>query len=88
VTDVRVRQALSHAIDREALGTWNGEVLSMERDILPRLVRERRLHGVILSGPFIDIGLPETYAAAADFVRRLREEQAPGTRGQRDLSVR
>ena len=60
----------------------------MERDILPRLVRERRLHGVTLSGPFIDIGLPETYAAAADLVRRLREEQAPGTRGQRDLPVR
>jgi len=77
-----------YAIDREALGAWNGEVLSMERDILPRLVRERRLHGVTLSGPFIDIGLPETYAAAADFVRRLREQRAPGAREQRDLPVR
>ena len=60
-----------YVIDRQALGSWSGEALSMERDILPRLVGEGRVQGIRMSGPFIDIGLPETYAAAADFVRRL-----------------
>jgi NDP-sugar pyrophosphorylase family protein len=60
-----------YVIDRDVLGPWNGGVLSMERDILPRLVRSGHVRGVRMSGPFIDIGLPETYAAAADFVRAL-----------------
>src|SRR5881394_2982075 len=60
-----------YVIDRDALGPWNGDALSMERDILPRLVREGRVRGARMAGPFIDIGLPETYAAAADFVRQL-----------------
>jgi NDP-sugar pyrophosphorylase family protein len=67
-----------YVIDREVLDPWNGENLSLERDILPSLVHRGRVHGVRLSGPFIDIGLPETYAAAADFVRRLNIGQAPG----------
>jgi D-glycero-alpha-D-manno-heptose 1-phosphate guanylyltransferase len=66
-----------YVIDREVLEPWNGEALSMERDILPRLVRDGRVRGVRMSGPFIDIGLPETYAAAADFVGRLGVGQAP-----------
>src|ERR1043165_9178267 len=60
-----------YVIERAALGPWNGEALSMERDILPRLVRAGCVRGIRLSGPSIDIGLPETYAAAAGFVRRL-----------------
>jgi NDP-sugar pyrophosphorylase family protein len=65
-----------YVIDREMLSPWNGEALSMERDILPHAVRGGRVRGMRLAGPFIDIGLPETYAAAADFVRRLGAEQA------------
>ena len=69
-----------YVIDRAALGTWNGrDVLSMERDILPRLVQQRQVRGTALSGPFIDIGLPETYAVAADFVRRLRGGERLGS---------
>ena len=60
-----------YVIDRDVLEPWNGEALSMERDILPKAVRKGLVRGVRLSGPFIDIGLPETYAAAADFVRHL-----------------
>ena len=64
-----------YVIDRDALDPWGGEALSMERDILPRAVRAGRVRGVRLSGPFIDIGLPETYAAAAEFMQRLEAEQ-------------
>lgn len=59
-----------YVIDRVVLEPWNGEALSMERDVIPRLARRGCVRGFILPGPFIDIGLPETYAAAADFVRR------------------
>ena len=58
-----------YVIDKSTLGPWDGEVLSMETDILPRLAREGRLHGIRVKGPFIDIGMPETYAAAGDFLR-------------------
>jgi len=37
---------------------------SLERDLLPALVREERLFGVRSDGFFIDIGVPETYEAA------------------------
>ncbi len=37
---------------------------SLETDLLPRLCREGRLAGVERSGDFIDIGIPEAYAAA------------------------
>jgi len=37
---------------------------SLETDLLPRLCREGRLAGVERSGDFIDIGVPEAYAAA------------------------
>jgi D-glycero-alpha-D-manno-heptose 1-phosphate guanylyltransferase len=64
-----------YVIDRDVLAPWNGEALSMERDILPKAVRKGLVRGVRLSGPFIDIGLPETYAAAADFIRQLEVGQ-------------
>jgi len=74
-----------YVIDRQALAPWDGAALSMERDMLPRLVRDGRVRGVRMSGPFIDIGLPETYAAAADFVRRLEGAQAPDRLGRSKL---
>lgn len=64
-----------YVIDRDVLEPWSGEALSMERDILPCAVRNGLVRGVELSGPFIDIGLPETYAAAAEFMRRLEAKQ-------------
>jgi NDP-sugar pyrophosphorylase family protein len=36
--------------------------VSLERDVFPTLT-DGRLHGVELAGPFMDIGLPESYAA-------------------------
>ena len=58
-------------VDRAALGEWDGAPVSMETVLLPRLAEHGRLFGFPLSGPFIDIGVPETYAAAAEFVSRF-----------------
>ena len=46
---------------------------SLEEDLLPTLVG-RGLYGHGVAGKFIDIGTPESYAVAAEFLRRLREE--------------
>jgi D-glycero-alpha-D-manno-heptose 1-phosphate guanylyltransferase len=40
-----------------------GRAVSLEREVLPGLV-ERGLRGVVGSGPFVDIGTPESYATA------------------------
>ncbi len=46
---------------------------SLERDILPDLVAQGRVRSVVRSGYFIDIGVPETFAAAQTAVpARLR----------------
>jgi NDP-sugar pyrophosphorylase family protein len=47
--------------------------LSLEEDLLPTLVGQG-LYGQRVAGKFIDIGTPESYAVAAEFLRRLREE--------------
>jgi NDP-sugar pyrophosphorylase family protein len=43
-----------------------GIPLSIERDLFPSLIGQA-FYGFPVSGPFLDIGLPETYAQAADF---------------------
>lgn len=45
-----------------------GRPVSLEREVLP-LLRARGLFGVMGSGPFLDIGTPESYRAAAEFLR-------------------
>lgn len=47
--------------------------LSLEGDLLPSLVGQG-LYGQQVAGKFIDIGTLESYAVAAEFLRRLREE--------------
>jgi NDP-sugar pyrophosphorylase family protein len=47
--------------------------LSLEADLLPTLVGQG-LYGQGVAGQFIDIGTPESYAGAAEFLRRLRQE--------------
>jgi len=49
---------------------------SLERDILPELVRRGALRGYSYSGFFIDIGVPENLAAAADLVPLHRRRRA------------
>jgi NDP-sugar pyrophosphorylase family protein len=45
---------------------------SLESDLLPRLVPAGKLYACETAGPFIDIGTPESYAAAGEFFRRRR----------------
>jgi len=44
---------------------------SLERDLFPRLVANGQLRGYRGGGPFLDIGIPETYAAAPAFFAAL-----------------
>lgn len=41
--------------------------MSLERELLPRWVAERRVRGFRCGGRFLDIGTPPSYAAAQDF---------------------
>lgn len=41
--------------------SWNGHPFSLEQDLFPRLVNERRLLAVQIDSDFIDIGVPEDY---------------------------
>lgn len=40
---------------------WQGQAMSLERDILPDLVRSGALRSVALTTTFIDIGIPDDY---------------------------
>ena len=49
---------------RSALLDGRQAPASLEADVLPELAKSGRLGGQVFDGPFIDIGLPETYSAA------------------------
>ena len=40
---------------------WNGERLSLEKDVFPKLVAGKELRALTLGSDFIDIGIPEDY---------------------------
>jgi NDP-sugar pyrophosphorylase family protein len=46
-----------------------GTVCSLEKDVFPKLIG-RGLAGLRGEGPFLDIGTPESYAMAEEFMRR------------------
>ena len=52
-----------YALTRQVVDEFP-ETGSLERDVLPRLVSENRVGGVIRQGYFIDIGVPESYERA------------------------
>lgn len=45
------------------------KAISLEREFLPTLIG-RGLYAAVGDGPFIDIGIPETYARAGEFVNK------------------
>ncbi len=49
-----------YGLDSDTLGGFMNQELSMEKDVLPRLVSARRLRAVVYEGPFVDIGTPES----------------------------
>lgn len=50
---------------------------SLETDVFPLLVEERRLYGKVCEGYFIDIGLPESLAQARRDLHELARRNAP-----------
>jgi D-glycero-alpha-D-manno-heptose 1-phosphate guanylyltransferase len=45
----------------EHFANWNGQRLSLEKDVFPKLLAARLLRAVPLETDFIDIGIPEDY---------------------------
>jgi D-glycero-alpha-D-manno-heptose 1-phosphate guanylyltransferase len=57
-------------LNAEIFSGWKGEQCSLERDIFPRLVNEKKLIAVpITNSGFIDIGIPADYIK---FVKRFK----------------
>ena len=49
------------ALRAEHFATWDGNRLSLEKDVFPRLLAARQMKAVPLESDFIDIGIPEDY---------------------------
>jgi NDP-sugar pyrophosphorylase family protein len=56
-----------YLIDRALVAEVPSGPLSLERDLLPRWVAERHVHGFRCDGRFLDIGTPQSYALAEQF---------------------
>lgn len=48
--------------------------LSVERELLPAAIGRGAVQGVIFESPFLDIGLPECFAAAPEFLRSFQHQ--------------
>lgn len=55
-----------YRINYEAFRGVNESIFSLESRIFPSLCAEGSLHGTILNGKFIDIGVPEDYKLFCD----------------------
>lgn len=60
-----------YLLSREMLQSLPVEPRSLEREVLPGLAAGGRAKVHPSAGPFLDIGTPEDFAAAADFITRL-----------------
>ena len=56
-----------YLIDRVLVAEVPPRPLSLERDLLPQWVAERRVRGFRCDGRFLDIGTPQSYALAEQF---------------------
>jgi D,D-heptose 1,7-bisphosphate phosphatase len=68
--------------------TWDGEFLSIEKDIFPHLVEKNELLGLPMGGKFIDIGIPaDYYRAQKEIPDRLTQEKRPALFIDRDGTI-
>lgn len=58
-------------VSQKLLASLRVEPLSLERSVLSRLTLERRVKVFLSASPFLDIGIPSDYAAAAGFFEGL-----------------
>ena len=57
---------------------FNGEFISLETEIFPKLLNNNELFGLPIGGCFIDIGIPEDYYSAQDLIPNwLNKESKP-----------
>jgi D-glycero-alpha-D-manno-heptose 1-phosphate guanylyltransferase len=49
--------------------------LSVERELLPAAIERGTLQGIVFETPFLDIGLPESFAVAPEFLRSFQDRQ-------------
>jgi NDP-sugar pyrophosphorylase family protein len=54
-----------------------GRPLSLERDLFPAWVEQLRFFAFRCAGRFLDIGTPESYAAAEFFFRAVPSSAVP-----------
>lgn len=54
---------------------FNGEFISLETEIFPKLFAEQNLYGLPLGGCFIDIGIPEDYYKAQELIPNWIERE-------------
>lgn len=59
-----------------AMAAFDGRSLSLETEVMPALARDGQLFGEICDGHFIDIGVPESYAAAQSEIPALLRRPA------------
>jgi D-glycero-alpha-D-manno-heptose 1-phosphate guanylyltransferase len=57
----------------EIFSGWNGQRMSLEKEVFPRLLAARRLRALSLDSDFIDIGVPEDYFRFCHWQRTGRE---------------
>jgi 8-oxo-dGTP pyrophosphatase MutT (NUDIX family)/UTP-glucose-1-phosphate uridylyltransferase len=60
-----------YLVSQGLLSSLQAEPLSLERQVLPRRAVERQVKVFPSDAPFLDIGIPADYAAAAGFFQRL-----------------
>jgi NDP-sugar pyrophosphorylase family protein len=75
-----------YLIDREAIAAIPaGEQVSLEHDIFPAMIG-RGLYGFAAGGRFLDIGTPESYAAAEAFFASLATTNRSRTFSRSDIN--
>ena len=68
-----VNAGLCH-LNSELFEDWDGNPFSLEQDLFPQLVKDRRLAAAPLNTSFIDIGIPDDYHRFCRWVAAGRKE--------------
>ncbi|MGN1393757.1 MAG: HAD-IIIA family hydrolase [Succinivibrionaceae bacterium] len=59
---------ISRTVLEQFMEQFNGNLISLENDILPKLINDNFVYALPLGGDFIDIGIPDDYYRAQTFI--------------------
>ncbi len=62
---------IKKSVLKEEYLKFKNENISMENDVFPKLIENSKLFGLPMGGAFIDIGIPEDYYKAQDFIPKV-----------------